>query len=115
MKKMSRTHDLDGVMATPPVFTNRRKTAVRRAVIFCNTNALRTAFLKTSVPGHLRSGQVALPPNAFLIKPWLQFLGDQYGTFRMGSVPGVEAVLNFPEWASLSIPLLAVTIKINKQ
>ena len=96
---MSRTDVcLDGIMTTPPVFTSRRKTAVRRAVIFLLYKCPSHSFPKNFGPRSPRIRSSALPPNAFLITPWLQFLGDQYGTFRMGSVPGVEAVLNF-QWA----------------
>ena len=77
----------------PPLFTSRRKTVVRSAVIFCNAIVLCKAFLKTSIPCLLRSGHQAQ------VK-WR--LGDQYRTFRMGSVAGVAAIQNF---SRLGIPV----------
>ena len=85
----------------PRVFTKRQKTVVHSAVIFFQPNCHWQGFPK-KIRSHVisdqvtTSGQVALPPKAIVITSWLQFLGDQYTTFRMGSVAGVGAFQNVP-------------------
>ena len=71
--------------APPPVFRYIEKNggSQRRRFLHTLSAILFAPFLKILSLGHLRSGQVTPPPKKFVILQQLQFLSNQYETFRI--------------------------------